>query len=70
MHGSAGTLPVTAEPEILYESPYDFVIVDEKGDPHARLVLASRGHRNLISLITSRPCGPLYVQRHPWLTLR
>jgi len=55
--GRAGTTPITSEPEILYESPYDFVIVDEKGDPNARLVLASQGHRNLISLICKRPTG-------------
>jgi hypothetical protein len=55
--GRAGTTPITSEPEILYESPYDFVIVDEKGDPNARLVLASKGHRNLISLICKRPSG-------------
>jgi hypothetical protein len=42
---------------VLYESPYNFVIVDEKGDPNSRLVLASRGYRNLISLIATRPNG-------------
>ncbi len=55
--GKAGTTPITADPEILYESEYDFVIVDEKGDPNSRLVLASQGHRNLISLICRRPSG-------------
>ncbi len=55
--GKAGVTPVTAKPEILYQSPHDFVIVDEKGDPNSRLVLASEGHRNLISLICRRPTG-------------
>ena len=53
--GQAGTTPITAQPEILYASLYDFVIVDEKGDPNSRLVLASHGHRNLISLVCRRP---------------
>ena len=57
LEGNAGETPITADPEILYESPYDFVIVDEKGDPNARLVLASQGHRNLISMICTRPSG-------------
>jgi hypothetical protein len=59
LRGRAGTAPITVEPEILYESPHDFVIVDEKGDPNSRLVLASRGHRNLISLICTRNTGRL-----------
>ncbi|MCP5117889.1 MAG: hypothetical protein GY953_44300 [bacterium] len=54
LEGNAGEAPITAKPEILYQSPYDFVIVDEKGDPNSRLVLASEGHRNLISLICQR----------------
>jgi len=57
MLGKAGVTKITANPEILYQSPYDFVIVDEKGDPNSRLVLASQGHRNLISLICRRPNG-------------
>ncbi len=57
LQGKAGTTPVTACPEILYTSPHDFVIVDEKGDPAARLVLAAQGHRNLISLISRRRSG-------------
>ncbi len=57
INGKAGITPITAKPEILYESPYDFVIVDEKGDPNSRLVLAAQGHRNLISLICTRPSG-------------
>lgn len=57
LEGRAGTTPITIEPEILYTSPYDFAIVDEKGDPNSRLVLASQGHRNLISLICTRPNG-------------
>lgn len=57
LRGRAGVSPITVEPEILYESPHDFVIVDEKGDPNSRLVLASRGHRNLISLICTRNTG-------------
>ncbi len=57
LNGRAGTTPITVRPEILYASPYDFVIVDEKGDPNSRLVLASEGHRNLISLICARPNG-------------
>jgi hypothetical protein len=57
LQGRAGITPITAEPEILYVSPHGFVIVDEKGDPNSRLVLAAQGHRNLISLICKRPCG-------------
>jgi len=57
LEGRAGITPITVVPEILYESPYGYVIVDEKGDPNARLVLAAEGHRNIISLICRRPCG-------------
>jgi CheY-like chemotaxis protein len=57
IEGRAGKSPITARPEILHESPYDFVIVDEKGDPNSRLVLAAQGHRNLISQITTRDDG-------------
>jgi hypothetical protein len=55
--GKAGITLITARPEILHQSEHDYIIVDEKGDPNARLVLASEGHRNLISLICSRPTG-------------
>lgn len=55
--GKAQTTPIETQPEILYESPYNFVIADEKGDPNSRLVLASQGHTNLISLICARPNG-------------
>ena len=54
LKGTAGTAPITAAPEILYESPYGFVVADEKGDPSSRLVLASRGYTNLISLVCQR----------------
>jgi hypothetical protein len=57
LEGTAGTTPISVQPEILYVSPHDFVIADEKGDPAARLVLAERGHTNLISLICQRPSG-------------
>ncbi len=57
LEGRAGITPITASPEILYESPHGFVIVDEKGDPNSRLVLANQGHRNLISLVCTRPDG-------------
>jgi hypothetical protein len=57
LEGKAGTAPITAQPEILYASPYGFVIVDEKGDPNSRLVLAAQGHTNLISLVCTRPNG-------------
>ena len=57
IEGKAGTAPVTVEPEILYASPYGFVIADEKGHPTCRLVLAARGYTNLISLICTRPNG-------------
>lgn len=57
MEGKAGIAPITAEPAILYKSPYDFVIVDEKGDPHSRLVLAAQGYTNLISLVCTRRTG-------------
>ncbi len=55
--GTAGIAPITAKPEILYESPHGFVIADEKGDPASRLVLASRGYTNLISLLNTRANG-------------
>jgi len=57
IEGRAGVSPIKAEPEVLFRSKYDYVIVDEKGDPHSRLVLAAQGHRNLISLICRRPNG-------------
>ena len=57
LQGKAGVAPITAQPEILYDSPYDFVIVDEKGDPNSRLVLAADGHTNLVSLVCKRPNG-------------
>jgi len=57
IEGRAGVSPITAAPEVLFRSQYDYVIVDEKGDPHSRLVLAAQGHRNLISLICRRPNG-------------
>jgi len=57
LEGKAGTAPVTAQPEILYRSPHNFVIADEKGDPASRLVLASQGYTNLISLLCTRPSG-------------
>jgi hypothetical protein len=57
IRGQAGVAPITAQPEILYTSPYNFVIADEKGDPHSRLVLAAQGHTNLISLISRRSSG-------------
>lgn len=57
IRGRAGVTPITVEPEILYVSPHDFVIVDEQGDPNSRLVLASRGYRNLISLVAKRRTG-------------
>jgi hypothetical protein len=52
-----GISPILAKPEILYASPYDYVIVDEKGDPNARLILAAQGHTNFISLVATRPNG-------------
>jgi hypothetical protein len=55
--GKAGIAPITANPDILYVSPCNFVIADEKGDPSARLVLAAQGHTNLISLICRRETG-------------
>jgi hypothetical protein len=57
MSDRAGRLPITVRPEVLYKSAHDYVIVDEKGDPNSRLVLASEGYRNLISLIARRPNG-------------
>ena len=57
LEGKAGIAQIQAQPEVLYKSPYDFVIADEKGDPNSRLVLASQGHTNLISLICARPNG-------------
>ncbi|MCS7041653.1 MAG: hypothetical protein NZR01_02560 [Bryobacteraceae bacterium] len=57
LNGQAGIAPITAQPDILYQSPYNYVIADEKGDPLSRLVLASAGYTNLISLICRRPNG-------------
>jgi hypothetical protein len=57
LNGEAGKAPILTDPEILYASPYDFVIADEKGDPNSRLVLAYQGHRNLISRVCQRPSG-------------
>ena len=57
IQGKAGIAPILATPEILYSSPYNFVIADEKGDPDSRLVLAAQGHTNLISLVCTRPNG-------------
>ena len=57
LNGQAGTAPITAQPEALYVSPYNYIIADEKGDPNSRLVLAARGHRNFISLVATRPTG-------------
>jgi hypothetical protein len=57
LEGRAGIAPITAQPEILYVSPYDFVIADEKGDPNSRLVLAAQGFTNFISLVATRPSG-------------
>lgn len=57
LEGRAGTTAITVRPEVLYESPYNFVIADEKGDPNSRLVIASRGYTNLISRICKRPDG-------------
>ena len=65
IQGKAGTAPITAQPEILYASPYNFVIADEKGDPNSRLVLAAQGHTNLISLVCTRPNG-----RHTYSVIR
>jgi hypothetical protein len=57
LEGKAGTTPIYIRPEILYTSPRGFVIVDEKGDPASRLVLAAQGHTNLISLLCRRSSG-------------
>jgi hypothetical protein len=57
IQGQPGIAPITAEPEILYASPYNFIIADEKGDPNSRLVLAAQGHTNLISLVCKRISG-------------
>jgi hypothetical protein len=57
IEGKAGISPITANPEIFYRSPYNFIIADEKGDPNARLVLGAQGHTNLISLVCTRPDG-------------
>jgi hypothetical protein len=57
IEGRAGMTPITAKPEVLYTSPYNFVIADEKGDPQSRLVLAAEGYTNLISLVCTRPNG-------------
>lgn len=65
LEGRAGTAPITAQPDILYNSPYNFVIADEHGDPNSRLVLASQGHTNLISHICTCPTG-----RHTYSLIR
>ena len=55
LEGRAGTAPISVQPEVLYVSPHDFVIADEKGDPSARLLFTARGYTNLISLVCRRP---------------
>jgi hypothetical protein len=57
LEGHAGIAPISVQPEILHVSDRGFVIADEKGDPASRLVLATQGHTNLISLICRRPTG-------------
>jgi hypothetical protein len=57
LEGRAGKTPFSVQPDILYASPLGFVIADEKGDPASRLVLATQGHTNLISLLCRRPTG-------------
>ena len=57
IEGNAGVAPITAMPDILYSSPYKFIIADEKGDPNARLVLGAQGYTNFISLVATRPNG-------------
>jgi hypothetical protein len=57
LKGTAGTAPITADPELLYTSPHGFVIADEKGDPNSRLVLAAHGFTNLVSLVCQRSNG-------------
>ena len=57
LRGTAGTAPISAAPEILYESRHGFVIADEKGDPNSRLVLAAAGYTDLISLVCRRSSG-------------
>jgi hypothetical protein len=63
--GRAGIAPITAQPEILYNSPHGYIIVDEKGDPHSRLILAAQGYTNLISLVCTRANG-----RHTYSVIR
>jgi hypothetical protein len=65
LEGRAGITPMTAEPEVLYESPYGYIIADEKGDPNSRLVLAAKGYTNFISLVATRPNG-----RHTYSVIR
>jgi hypothetical protein len=57
IEGTAGVSPITASPEVLYTSPFNFVIADEKGDPNSRLVLGAQGHTNLISRVCTRADG-------------
>jgi hypothetical protein len=57
LEGNAGIAPITVEPEILHRSKYGFIIADEKGDPNSRLVLASQGCTNLISVLCQRCTG-------------
>jgi hypothetical protein len=57
LQGKGGYAPIEARPEVLYESPHNFIIADEKGDPNARLVLAAQGYKNFISLVATRPSG-------------
>jgi hypothetical protein len=57
LEGNAGITPIVAEPVVLYDSPYNYVIADEKGDPNSRLVLAAQGYRNFISLVAQRANG-------------
>lgn len=57
LEGAAGVAPIAVRPDIFYVSPHGYVIADEKGDPACRLVLATQGHTNLISLVSRRPSG-------------
>lgn len=57
LEGKAGIAPITAQPEVLYASPCNYIIADEKGDPNSRLVLSARGYTNFISLVATRPNG-------------
>ena len=70
LEGSAGIAPITAEPEILYTSPYDFVIADEKGDPQFTPGSGRAGSHEPDQPGLPAPQRALHLQPDPGITVR